>query len=44
MAAKWSNRKNVVGIARLLIEHGANTAGIDLDWIGEQEALAWMDE
>ena len=36
--------ENLVGIARLLIEHGANTDGIDLDWIDDQEALVWMDE
>ena len=44
LAAEWASRRKLVGIARLLIKHGANTDGIDLNWIDDQETLDWMDD
>ena len=44
LAAEWASRRKLAGIARLLIEQGANTDGIDLDWIDDQETLDWMDD
>ena len=29
--------KNSLGAARLLLDHGANTDGVDLSWMDDQE-------
>ena len=34
---RWAADKNSLDVARLLIDRGANTDGIDLSWMDDQE-------